>query len=364
MLDEPYLASAIAQFPLINAEGLEWCKTMAVDGYYIYVNPEFCKTLDKDETIFVLAHEVMHCILGHIDRRGSRDKEIWNWASDYATNLKLKEFGFKMPKAGLIDEKYKGLTSEEVYEDLLKNKENLKGNQWDIHLDPNDPRGQKQRAKEFPSPEERKRLRVSLVNEIKKHGTKAGDIEYELKMAKGEDIPWDILLSKFFTGLRRDNYRLMPPNKKHIWRGLYLPSIGTPGPQHIVVAIDTSGSMDDQTLKEILGIIDNLRSSTQCKLTLIQCDAKIQKIEEFEEFSPTNFQRYKVLGGGGTSFTPVFTWIKKRGVEENYHFDTLIYLSDGYGEFPKSPPDFPILWVITENGNKVIPFGEVIRLGK
>jgi hypothetical protein len=33
------------------------------------------------------------------------------------------------------------------------------------------------------------------------------------------------------------------------------------------------------------------------------------------------------------------------------------------GEFPKSPPDFPILWVITKNGNKIIPFGEVIRLG-
>ena len=122
MLDEPYLASAIARFPLINAKDLPWCDTMAVDGFYIYVNPEFCDSLSKDELVFVLAHEVMHCVLGHMDRRGTRDKTIWNYASDYATNLKLIEFGFKMPKVGLVNQKYSGLTSEEIYQDLLKNK--------------------------------------------------------------------------------------------------------------------------------------------------------------------------------------------------------------------------------------------------
>ena len=373
MLNEPYLASAIARFPLVNAEGLDWCETMAVDGFYIYVNPKFCESLNKDEIIFVLAHEVMHCVLGHIDRRGNKDKEVWNYATDYATNLKLVEFGFKMPKVGLIDQRFKDLTSEEIYELLLKEgKESLeklsKGNknkgQWDIHLDPSDNRGQEQRKKEFPSPEERKRLRVSILKDIseKIQGTRAGQSSSELTKAKGEGIPWDILLSRFFTGLRRDDYRLMPPNKKHIWRNIYLHSIGRPGPDHIVVAIDTSGSMDDQTLKKVLGIIDNLRSFTQCKLTLIQCDAEIQQIQEFEEFNPIVFEKYKVLGRGGTSFRPVFDWIKNKSTKENYRFDTLIFITDGYGDFPKNPPNYPVLWIITKNGIEKVPFGEQIKL--
>jgi predicted metal-dependent peptidase len=368
MLDEPYLASAIARFPLINAKDLPWCDTMAVDGFYIYVNPEFCDSLSKDELVFVLAHEVMHCVLGHMDRRGTRDKTIWNYASDYATNLKLIEFGFKMPKVGLVNQKYSGLTSEEIYQDLLKNKDSkqkLEDSQWDKHLDESNNEGREFRAKEFPSPEERKRFRISILNEIgsKLKGDTAGIIEAELKMAKGENVPWHVLLSRFFTGLRKDNYRLMPPNKKHIWRNIYLPSIGTPGPSHIIVAIDTSGSMEDNMLRKILGEIDNLRSYTQCKLTLIQCDAAIHKIDEFDEYELTNFEKYKVIGRGGTSFVPVFDYLDKKQREEVYQFDTVIYITDGFGDFPKESPNYPVLWLITKTGIDKVPFGEMLKLG-
>ncbi len=368
MLDEPYLASAIAKFPLVNAQDLPWCKTMAVDGYYIYINPEFCETLNKEELVFVLAHEVMHCVLGHMDRRNGREKTLWNAASDYATNLKLVEFGLKMPKVGLIDQRYGGLTTEEIYEDLLKEGKEDKRNteaQWDLHLEEGDGEGREFRAKEFPTPSERKRFRISILQEIKANlkGDKAGNLEAELKMAKGDNVPWDILLARFFTGLRKDNYRLMPPNKKHIWRDIYLPSVGTPGPSHIIVAIDTSGSMSNDTLKKVLGEIDSLRSFTQCKLTLIQCDAEINKIDEFEEYEPTDFEKYKVIGRGGTSFTPVFEYLVKKQNEESFHFDTLIFITDGFGDFPKEEPDYPVLWLITKGGVDKIPFGEILRLG-
>ena len=118
MLQEPYLASAIARFPLINAAESDWCETMATDGYYIYVNPSFCETLSLDETAFVFAHEVMHCVLGHIDRRGTRQPEQWNHAIDYATNLMLVELGLKMPKVGLLDRSYRGMTAEDIYDRL------------------------------------------------------------------------------------------------------------------------------------------------------------------------------------------------------------------------------------------------------
>jgi hypothetical protein len=40
ILDEPYLATAIAQFPLEDATAEGWCSTMATDGYRIYYNTE------------------------------------------------------------------------------------------------------------------------------------------------------------------------------------------------------------------------------------------------------------------------------------------------------------------------------------
>jgi predicted metal-dependent peptidase len=225
-------------------------------------------------------------------------------------------------------------------------------------------RGQNIRAREFPSSEERKRLRIALGKPVeeKLRGTMRGLMEGEFKKAGGGEVPWRTLLSRFFTGLRRDNYRLMPPNKKHIWNGLYLPSIGSPGPSHIVVAIDTSGSMSDRELGLILAELDKLRSATECRLTLIQCDADIQKVEEFDEYSATNFDRMRMYGRGGTRFEPVFDWIKEKSRQGVFTFDTLIYLTDGFGSFPQTPPSYPVLWIMTPHCIQQVPFGEVIRM--
>lgn len=389
MLGEPYLASAIARLPVVNASDMGWCDTMATDGYYIYVNPAFCATLTAEEITFVFAHEVMHCVLGHIDRRGSRQPEFWNHAIDYATNLMLVQLGMKMPKQGLFNRDYIGMTAEDIYDKLKTNiaKESgakgqpaeagsqgsegngdkAKGNSpqgWDLHIPPDDIRGHSIRAREFPSSEERKRLRIALSQplEQKLRGTAPGLFDSEIGKAAGSEVPWRTLLSRFFTGLRRDDYRLMPPNKKHIWAGLYLPSMGSPGPSHILVAIDTSGSMGDGELAKIIAEIDKLRSATQCRLTLIQCDAAIQRVEEFDECSDTSFERMRFYGRGGTRFEPVFDWIKEKARQSVFTFDTLIYLTDGFGSFPTQPPPYPVLWIMTPNCRPDVPFGEVIRM--
>jgi predicted metal-dependent peptidase len=382
MLQEPYLASAIARFPIINAADSDWCQTMATDGYYIYVNPEFCATLSLDETAFVFAHEVMHCVLGHIDRRGTRDPQNWNYAIDYATNLMLVELGLKMPKVGLLDRDYRGMTAEDIYDRLKKKASEKKSGSsnpkvgtfgeggsaecggWDLHLPSGDLRGQAIRAKEFPSAEERKRLRISLTKgmESSLRGVAPGLFDSEIKQARGGDVPWRALVARFFTGLRQDDYRMFPPNKKHIWRGIYLPSIGAPGPSHIAVAVDTSGSMSDEVLGEILGEIDKLRSVTNCRLTLIQCDAKVQKVDDFESTDETQFDRYQFHGRGGTAFEPVFDWIAEQSTKSYFQLDALIYLTDGFGSFPQKPPSYPLLWIMTDKSQPNVPFGTVIRL--
>ena len=119
MLNQPYLASAVARFPLIPVNNSDHVPTMATDGYHIFVNPSFCDELTEPEIMGVLAHEVMHCLLGHIDRRGDRVQSIWNKAIDHATNLFLLQMEFQLPKEGLFDRKFLGMTAEEIYEEIF-----------------------------------------------------------------------------------------------------------------------------------------------------------------------------------------------------------------------------------------------------
>lgn len=38
----------------------------------------------------------------------------------------------------------------------------------------------------------------------------------EVEQVKNRDVPWETLLAQFVTGLRRDDCRLNPPNKKQM----------------------------------------------------------------------------------------------------------------------------------------------------
>ena len=374
MLRHVYLASATARLKF-RMTSETWCPTMATDGFNIFINPTFVDEINEEETIGVIAHEVMHCILGHADRKGTRRHHLWNIAADYATNLILNDAGVLLPKSALMDWSFKGMTSEDIYLDLLQlPKDDLAklihkrdgSDLCDIHLEPNDPRGQSARDKNHPTKEERRRLRKSWNDELssKLPGKLSAEYSSEINKSGQQEINWRAFLSQFMTGLRRDDYRLFPPNKKHIWRNIYLPSFGTPGPEHIIVAIDTSGSMTAEILGKVLTEIDAARQIADCKLTIIHCDADIKKVETLEawELSNRDFDQMTMRGRGGTSFLPPFFWALQYIEEGNPIPDALIYMTDGYGISPETAPPFPCLWVVPENGTKKFSFGNVVTV--
>ena len=392
MLNQPYLASAVARLPLIPVNNSDHVPTMATDGYHIFVNPSFCDELTEPEIMGVLAHEVMHCLLGHIDRRGDREQNIWNKAIDHATNLFLIQMEFQLPKEGLFDRKFLGMTAEEIYEEIFneiksKQQENGilqegsfedsdegldgKGSSFDEHVDENHIISQLY-AGDKPSPSDLKRLRKQLVEETRSAmaekgiGKIAGMFDDELNMSVSDDVPWQHLLARFFTGLRKNDYRTFPFNKKHLWRKIYLPSIGAPGPEHIVVAIDTSGSMGADELSKILGELNQLKSTAECRMTLIQCDADIQDIKEYNswEIADIDFKNYGFRGRGGTTFEPVFEWIEKEVLTLGQRPDALFYLTDGYAHYGMQEPPYQVMWILTSSSidPEQIPFGETIRM--
>ncbi len=388
MLRHPYLANAVARLPVVDASDMEWCETMATDGYYIYINPDFCKELSEEELTAVVAHEVLHCVLGHIDRRGVRDRQLWNVAIDYAVNLLLVDAGFQLPKKGLLSRHFRGMTAEDIYDSLKSEKDSQaqgKGSEngtpdtdenidekkcapegFDAHVEPGDIEGAATRAGEYPSERERVRIRAALGKELKAKlpGREAGYCAEEIKRAGSIKVSWQQLLARFFTVLRRDDYRSFPFNRKHLWREIYLPSMGTPGPDHIVIAVDTSGSMTAPALSQALAEIDALRATANCSLTLIQCDVVIQSVLKYDPWELTNrtFNRMQVLGRGVTSLIPPFAWVNKNILKAGNSLDALIYITDGYGSFPKQAPGYPVLWLVPESGFENPPFGQLIRI--
>jgi predicted metal-dependent peptidase len=384
MLREPYLAAAVARLPVVDATELPWCRTMATDGYHIYIDTKFCDDLTEDEIAFVLAHELLHCVLGHIDRRGSRERQRWNYAIDYATNALLVAAGMRMPADSLYSRDYQGMTAEEIYERLPPDiareggyadrafserggKTLPRGGRIDLHIDPQDHEGAAARAADFPSTEERRRIRRLLASGIRGHlpGREAGLFAEEIRAATTPKVHWQHLLARFVSGLRRTDYRLYPFHRKHLWRGLYLPSTGVPGPEHLVVAVDTSGSMSAAVLSQILGELDRLRAVTECLLSLLECDTVIQRVtvnDPYQDSRPSS-GRQALRGGGGTDLRPPFEWVRKR-LHSGVHPapEALIYMTDGFGPMPERAPGIPVLWVVPRHGVPKVPFGTLLRL--
>lgn len=97
-------------------------KTQATDGFNLFVNPQFTYNLDMTGKVFVLAHEIMHCVLNHMRRGKSHDHEKSNIAADYEVNAWINDIGLirssTMQKLGaLYDKKYSGWGYEKIYAD-------------------------------------------------------------------------------------------------------------------------------------------------------------------------------------------------------------------------------------------------------
>ncbi len=128
----------------------------------------------------------------------------------------------------------------------------------------------------------------------------------------------------------------------------------------IVVAIDTSASVEDEDISVIMNEILAILSKKKYEVTVIECDAEIQKVYRVK--TADDIQK-KVTGRGGTMFTPVIKYINNN----RYFRDALlIYFTDGYGEdsIPR-PKTYRNLWVVMDKAEHLSveePYGAVIAL--
>ena len=356
--ESPFFASLMLFAPIVESSSIP---TAATDGKNILVNKVFFNSLKSSEQNAVMLHEVLHLALLHVMRMKSRFPDLWNIAADIVVNdLIDRNTSFTLPKGAIRDKSFKNKSVEYVYEQLLKNPKKVKSFKLiNRDLIPQD--SVKQISEEDQLEIEtywRDNIQVlqkTLEINGNGQGSMPGGMEAEIGTILEPEVDWRIALWKFVakTPCDFDEY-----DRRFFYRGLYLEGLESQS-INVSVCIDTSGSVTDQLLEQFMGELKGiLRSYPHVKCDLFYADWNLYGPYAVESIG----EAPKITGRGGTSFVPFFNHIKKNSDHFNSN-KALIYLTDGYGDFPKEAPA-PTMWIVCKDGleTKQFPFGDVIRI--
>ncbi|AFV97678.1 MULTISPECIES: vWA domain-containing protein [unclassified Sulfuricurvum] len=351
----------------LNFEPNDDVSGYASNGKRFIYNVEFLERRSVEEVMFILTNAVMHHVLSHQQRKLNRRGRLWQLATDYAINNLLSKSGLHIPIGANYNKEYEGMYAEEIY-DALKSDLNL--GEGDAFGESGDSAPQNAMmeqegddsqgftnidgiADELDTSDELQwQYAASIAQEVaQRKGAMPLGLERLGKKVKPADVDWRFELYNAVNRHMRNNYAFMPPNKKHIHRGIALPSL-TSDTLSLCVAIDTSGSIDDQLLgafmEEFKTIMQNFPS---VKIELIIADAKVHAHHTFQGGERMDF---RLKGGGGTDYRPTFDY-----VEANLPMTTmLLYFTDGEGSYPRIPPNYEVLWALSRKAK--VPFGRAL----
>ncbi len=389
IIDKPFLGALVLRLPLVEADP-RWCHTTATDARSFYYNRDYIKALSFEQTKFILAHEALHCALSHFARREHRHKRRWDLACDFAVNPLLTADGLTPAPDALILDAYKDMTAEEIYPCIRENadEEPMDQHLYDLddrphgsgdrddgdggrgeeqtedngggHGEPDAQAGGAPQPPPLSTPERdaldkqwQQRL-ASAAQQAMQAGKLGGSMARMVDHLLQPQLPWRMLLAHYMTRAARNDYSFAHPSRRE--GTAILPGLRS---QHIdlLVVLDTSGSISDDEMQEFLSEVNAIKGQVGARITLHACDEKLAP-EGPWIFDPWEDVKLpgKLPGGGGTRFTPVFEWVEWQDRAP----DLLVYFTDAKGEFPKSEPSYPVLWLV--KGKEKVPWGQRIQL--
>lgn len=387
------MASMLLSLELIEAS--DRCETMATDGVNIYWNDEFVKTLTDDEIQAVLVHEASHVIWEHPLRKAKRNHEVWNVATDYVINAWIKyDLNMELPKDGLLDRRYQGMSSEAVYRTLMNDDEALEdaieemksksedsdesesgegdSQNDDGNSDSDD--GNEDESQDgngsgkslldeladmkpsmgevwMPKDEDGNPLSDSAMAEVKENIQRAilmadklegcseggtSTMNGAVQKLNETYVDWVDVMRDLLSSAKSNNPTWSRLNKRHSWRGVSLPSNDNePQGGEIVVAIDTSCSVSQDELNIFATETQNL--CEECginKIRVTYCDTSIIRNprtgEWWDEFDLDNEELEFNLRGGGGTRFEPPFNLFNDETEDTEDVIAFVYFTDGY----------------------------------
>lgn len=367
--------------------------TAATDDKYLYVNPTWFFKLTLDEQLFVACHEVEHAMYGHAGMGWilSKDEiirysdglilpynsDLMNYAMDFVINdqLIVAKIG-KMPDGachfpavvngdmGVLDA-YRAIYKENKKRGGGKDGQpkdgkgnnTLPGNSWGKCLRPGQGRGKSaSKAVSERSQSEWDTTVTAAMESAKLRGQLPSNLDRAFNKRLSPKADWrDLYQLAMSKKVGNGRYTWATLDPQLVYRGIGSPGRVSYGCNLVVVAVDTSGSINQNTLNvfltETTAFLELVRPK---QVIFVQCDAQIHEWEEVD--NGDDLYERKLKGGGGSRTEPVFERLDEEGLVP----DLLVYLTDLYVSFPQFAPSYPVVWGAVDRGENVPPFGELV----
>lgn len=374
-----------------------------IEGNFYY-NDRYFNTLNDNEVIGVVLHEILHLAFLHLTRRGSRHPEVWNYSADIVVNQVIKDNGFSLDKNCLISNSKNEFvlkdfgkvikdcnkkTAEEIYDELDKiipkvnigisgkggkgkggkgqqkggsgsqyydedgkgyTQEDLEKGRFDVHIE--------QTGGKKISDEEKRKLErkwKGRIAEAVATSRMRGDIPAGIERLIGKlhesEVNWKELLKRFIQSFIPYDCCYSRPSKKSVSAGIYLPHY-LKERISVVIGIDVSGSIGNVELRdfisEVVGMAKAYRS--RIEMTLITHETGVNDIYKIENGNIAKIKQLKIRGGGGTSHIDIFKRIKK----DIKDCKVAVFLTDGYSDIDEvkmNEYNFGKIFLISKGGS-------------
>jgi len=355
MFDEPFYGLMLIGLNKELSEQIETaCVSLDKINTKLMVNPEFWATLDEQTKTGVLKHELLHIAFFHLLNLDSfPDRKLYNVAADLEINQYIQDTykgerweGLEIHKAPFAELNLEPKQGTKYY--YLKLQEEIQNNpegKVAEFMEDMDPMHELWKQFDGLSEAEKKLIAKQIdhqlkeiVNQVNKnHGSIPGELkDYVLGLFETVEavLDWKAYLRRF-NGMSQ-KVLTKKTRRKPSCRYPSNPALKVKPKKRTLVAIDTSGSVNNDELLEFFNEINHM-FKTGTEITVVECDAQIQREYEYKG----KLEEIKVSGRGGTDFEPVMVYLK----EHQNKFQNLIYFTDGECNVPETKPMKPILWV-------------------
>ena len=371
LLKHPFWGNLATRLKLVEAS--DWCQTAATDGRHFYYCTDFINKLDDDELVFLFGHEVGHCVYNHMGRRGDREPRVWNMANDYLVNDMLVEnnVGKRITAVPILyDTKYRGMTSEEIYDELMKNAVKIQVT-LDMHLDgtgdeTQDGEGKGSDGKSKSSgvkldEETLKKIRDEMKEAVLQSAQAAGagntpsGIKRLIQQFTAPKMRWQDIIRIQLESSLKNNYSFTRPSRKGWHTGAILPGMLPAEHLDVCIAIDMSGSISNEMAQDFLSEVKGMMDMyTTYSIHVFCFDTEVYNPVTFTDDNGEDIYEYETMGGGGTDFDCAFQYMKDNDISPKQ----FIMFTDGYPCGSWGDKDYcDSVFVIHGNDTIVAPFG-------
>jgi predicted metal-dependent peptidase len=366
--------------------------TACTNGRDKFYGEKFMESLPQEERVGIVMHEAGHVLLRHIPRHTdlmAEDAKLANAAMDYKVNGFIRAipgYGtwFKLSQGHLFDPRFDTWSVRDVYNYFKKGKNpdqpdqpssqpqrskdkdgnesvTIDGESFDLETDDTHDSTMLDDMDDDEKEELEKKINQAIQEAAVLAGAMGADVPKEISELLSPEVDWREETQEFFQSAMRgnDEYTFRQFNRKRLADDLYRPSTYNERLGNIIIANDTSGSIDDKAMGVWMDWMAKLcEQCTPDEVRVLWWDTAIKGDQTLVGDYSTLREVLDPRGGGGTEASCIARYIKDKRIDA----DCIVVFTDGYTESNIVwDIDIPTLWIVTENSSFKAPKGRVVK---